>query len=98
MGVHANHDATGQHDLDQPLRRPGQRSCSIRGRYRRRRRQLNRGKLRRFNRRRSTKTQELMAPRLDLSGADPMLARHFRRRQLRSKAFGNNLPLLLDRP
>src|SRR3954464_6005162 len=39
-----------------------------------------------------------MAPRIDLSRADPMLPRHVRRRQLRPKALADDLAFLLQRP
>src|ERR1700742_3427764 len=39
-----------------------------------------------------------MPPRVELSGADPMLARHLGRRQISAIALRYNLALLLHRP
>src|SRR3954447_2111381 len=40
----------------------------------------------------------MMAPRVDLFRADPVLGRHIRRRQLRPKALADDLAFLLQRP
>ncbi len=42
--------------------------------------------------------QELLAPRVDLARADPMLAGNLGRRQVRTKALADNRQLLLGRP
>ena len=86
--VDAQRYAAGQHDLDQPLRarrrwRLDRRRRHRRGRHRRWCAQLHGGEAwRRPGRGGTAQAHHLPAPRIELPRADPVLARHVRRRQL----------------
>jgi hypothetical protein len=102
MSVNAQRHTGGQHDLDQAISM-GRRRRSDRGRRLWRRRcyccQLNRRKLHRRARDDGTRqAHQLLAPRVQLTRADPVFPGDLGCGQVRTEALGDDLALLLGRP